>query len=83
MMVARISKLPYIGRPRESEIRSHEIFTTVTAPEPDIKPSFVPLWVVVLSAVAGTIILLLLIFLLYKVCTQIVKCLHLKLHASF
>ncbi|XP_017775608.1 PREDICTED: integrin alpha-PS2-like, partial [Nicrophorus vespilloides] len=65
MMLARISKLQYIGRPAERQIHSHEIFTTVPVTEPD-KPKIVPLWVVVLSAVAGTIILLLLIFLLYK-----------------
>lgn len=67
MMLARINKLPYIGTPRGRVLHSHEVFTTVSAPEPDIKPDTVPLWVVILSAVAGAIILLLLIFMLYKV----------------
>ncbi|XP_025836181.1 integrin alpha-PS2 isoform X1 [Agrilus planipennis] len=66
MMLARISKLPYIGKPVDRPVHTHEIFTTVSAPEPEIKPDMVPLWVVVLSAVAGTAILLLLAFLLYK-----------------
>lgn len=67
MMLARINKLPYIGTPVGRLLHSHEVFTTVSAPEPDIRPDVVPLWVVVLSAVAGTIILLLIIFILYKV----------------
>ena len=39
--------------------------TVVPIPEP--KPDIVPLWIIVLSACAGVIILLLLIYLLYKV----------------
>lgn len=67
-LVARVTKQPFIGAPAEQVIKSHEIKTNV---EPSITPSapdVIPLWVVVLSACAGTIILLLLIFLLYKVC---------------
>lgn len=66
-LVARVTKLPFIGKPAGEVVKSHEVFTnvqpTAKAPEPDV----VPLWVVVLSACAGTIILLLLIFLLHKV----------------
>ncbi|XP_029042602.2 integrin alpha-PS2 isoform X1 [Osmia bicornis bicornis] len=65
-LVARVTKQPFIGTPAEQVIKSHEIKTNV---EPSVTPSVpdvVPLWVVVLSACAGTIILLLLIFLLHK-----------------
>ncbi|XP_043525000.1 integrin alpha-PS2-like isoform X2 [Frieseomelitta varia] len=65
-LVARVTKQPFIGTPAEQVIKSHEIKTNV---EPSITPSVpdvIPLWVVVLSACAGTIILLLLIFLLHK-----------------
>ncbi|XP_074108875.1 integrin subunit alpha inflated isoform X2 [Cotesia typhae] len=65
-LVARVTKLPFIGKPAGEVVKSHEVYTnvepTARAPEPDV----VPLWVVVLSACAGTIILLLLIFLLHK-----------------
>ena len=63
---AQVTKQPFIGAPAEQVIKSHEIKTNV---EPSITPSapdVIPLWVVVLSACAGTIILLLLIFLLHK-----------------
>ncbi|CAL7950339.1 unnamed protein product [Xylocopa violacea] len=65
-LVARVTKQPFIGTPAEVVSKSHEVETNI---EPSIKPpvpDVVPLWVVVLSACAGTIILLLLIFLLYK-----------------
>lgn len=66
MVFARVSKLPYIGAPQEKPIKRHEVvITAIPIPEP--KPDVVPLWVVVLSACAGVIILLLLIYLLYKV----------------
>ncbi|XP_017880871.1 integrin alpha-PS2 isoform X2 [Ceratina calcarata] len=65
-LVARVTKQPFIGTPAEQVTKSHEIKTNV---EPSITPSapdVIPLWVVVLAACAGAIILLLLIFLLYK-----------------
>ncbi|XP_076639854.1 integrin subunit alpha inflated isoform X2 [Colletes latitarsis] len=65
-LVARVTKQPFIGTPAEQVIKSREIKTNV---EPNVTPSapdVIPFWVVVLSACAGTIILLLLIFLLYK-----------------
>jgi integrin alpha 8 len=70
MTVARINKLPYIGTPKERPIRTHELLVKAT-PEPVAAPDVVPLWVVVLAACAGTIILLLLIYLLYKVSSAI------------
>lgn len=65
-VVARIVKLPYIGEPEEKPLKTFEV-PVKAIPEPIIAPDVVPLWVVVLSAVAGTLILLLLIYLLYKV----------------
>lgn len=73
MMLARIDKLPYIGRPVNRTVHSHEIFTTIAAPQPDTKTDIVPLWVIVLSAVGGTIVLLLLIYLLHKVCIEMIQ----------
>lgn len=66
MVVARVSKLPYIGSPQEKPLKRHEVVITAR-PIPDQKSDVVPLWVVVLSACAGVIILLLLIYVLYKV----------------
>ncbi|KAK3912027.1 Integrin alpha-PS2, partial [Frankliniella fusca] len=66
MLSSRITKLPHIGRPDNSERREHEVFTQVIPSDLAVKPDIVPLWVVVLSAFAGTLILLLLIFLLWK-----------------
>lgn len=65
-VVARITKLPYIGAPQEKPLKTFEV-PVKAIPEPIITPDVVPLWVVILSAVAGALILLLLIYLLYKV----------------
>lgn len=66
MAVSHITKLPYIGAPKDDKIKSYEIFF-VANPTPEQVPDVVPLWVVVLAACAGALILLLLAFLLYKV----------------
>ncbi|XP_050304300.1 integrin alpha-PS2 isoform X2 [Anthonomus grandis grandis] len=66
MMVARISKLPYIGKPKDQALHTHEIFTDIPAGEQELPPPVVPLWIILLSAIAGTLILLLVILLLYK-----------------
>ncbi|XP_048504880.1 integrin alpha-PS2 isoform X1 [Athalia rosae] len=65
-LVARVTRQPFIGAPIDQLPKSHEIYTTIYPTTPLTEPDVVPLWVVVLSACAGTIILLLLIFLLYK-----------------
>ncbi|KAL9878702.1 integrin subunit alpha inflated isoform 2-T8 [Glossina fuscipes fuscipes] len=65
MAVSHVTRLPYIGEPKDEIIRTHEIFYKAV-PEPTPVPDVVPLWVVVLAACAGALILLLLIFLLYK-----------------
>jgi hypothetical protein len=67
LLVARVTKIPHIGTPDQATIKTHEIFTKVIPRETGVPPGMVPLWVVVLSAVAGAIILMLLVYLLYKV----------------
>uniref|UniRef100_A0A8D8XF03 Integrin alpha-PS2 n=1 Tax=Cacopsylla melanoneura TaxID=428564 RepID=A0A8D8XF03_9HEMI len=66
LLVARVTKIPHIGTPDQATIKTHEIFTKVIPRETGVPPGMVPLWVVVLSAVAGAIILMLLVYLLYK-----------------
>uniref|UniRef100_A0A1I8NLC9 Uncharacterized protein n=1 Tax=Stomoxys calcitrans TaxID=35570 RepID=A0A1I8NLC9_STOCA len=66
MAVSHVTKLPNIGTPTDDIIRTHEIYYKAI-PEPTPVPDVVPLWVVVLAACVGALILLLLIFLLYKV----------------
>ncbi|XP_050437291.1 integrin alpha-PS2 isoform X2 [Adelges cooleyi] len=65
---SRVTKLPYIGKPDNqlAQVRSHEVFTQVVPRDLGVKPDIIPLWIVVLAAVAGTAILLLLVYLLYK-----------------
>ncbi|XP_052901281.1 integrin alpha-PS2 isoform X3 [Anopheles moucheti] len=65
MNVARVLKLPYIGEPKDKPIKTHEI-KVLASPERLVKPDVVPLWIVVLAACAGALILLLLIYLLSK-----------------
>lgn len=66
MAIGRITKLPYVGEPTNDTIKTHEVFVTAI-PDPIPKEDVVPLWIVVLAACAGALILLLLIYLLYKV----------------
>ncbi|XP_023158758.1 integrin alpha-PS2 isoform X2 [Ceratitis capitata] len=65
MAAANVTRLPYIGEPKVPIIKTHEIFYKAE-PEPIPVPDVVPLWVVVLAACAGALILLLLVYLLYK-----------------
>ncbi|XP_032674406.1 integrin alpha-PS2 isoform X2 [Odontomachus brunneus] len=65
-LIARVTKQPFIGTPAEQVIRSDEVITNVEPSALPTVPDVIPLWVVILSACAGAIILLLLIFLLYK-----------------
>jgi integrin alpha 8 len=76
MAIGRITKLPYVGEPTNDTLKTHEVFVTAI-PDPIPKPDVVPLWIVVLAACAGALILLLLIYLLYKVSiyTRILACL--------
>ncbi|XP_033331338.2 integrin subunit alpha inflated isoform X1 [Megalopta genalis] len=65
-LVARVTKQPFIGTPAEQVVKSREVKTNVEPSSMPTVPDSIPLWVVVLSACAGTIILLLLIYLLHK-----------------
>lgn len=66
MVISRVARLPYIGEPHDKPLKAHEVkITAVPIPEP--KPDIVPLWIIILSACIGVLILLLLIYLLYKV----------------
>ncbi|XP_067641020.1 integrin alpha-PS2 isoform X2 [Eurosta solidaginis] len=65
MAASNVTRLPYIGEPKVPIIKTHEIFYKAV-PEPIPVPDVVPLWVVVLAACAGALILLLLVYLLYK-----------------
>ncbi|XP_032514077.2 integrin alpha-PS2 isoform X2 [Danaus plexippus] len=63
---ARVSRLPLVGRPLERGWRSAEAVTTLT-PQLEARDSgAIPLWVIILAAVVGALLLLLLIFALYK-----------------
>lgn len=66
---AKVTKLPYIGTPdnKLARVKSHEVLTQVIPRDLAVKPDIIPLWHIVLAAVAGTAILLLLVYLLYKV----------------
>lgn len=66
MVLARVTKLPYIGTPHKRSLETKEV-KIVAVPMPEPKPDIVPLWIIILSAIVGVIILLLLIYLLYKV----------------
>lgn len=66
MATGSITKLPYIGKPLNDSQKTYEVFVTAT-PDPIPKDDVVPLWIYVLAACAGALILLLLIYLLYKV----------------
>ncbi|KAG5683654.1 hypothetical protein PVAND_012923 [Polypedilum vanderplanki] len=65
MAIGNITKLPYVGTPANEILKTHEIFMTAI-PDPIPKPDVIPLWVFILAACAGALILLLLIYLLYK-----------------
>ncbi|XP_046740441.1 integrin alpha-PS2-like isoform X2 [Diprion similis] len=65
-LVAHVTRQPFIGAPAQRIDKSHEIFTTVHPTASSSAPDVIPLWIVVLSACAGVIILLLLIYILYK-----------------
>ncbi|XP_047110837.1 integrin alpha-PS2-like isoform X1 [Schistocerca piceifrons] len=66
LLAMQVTQLPYIGKPYRPIIRSEEVFTDAISTDVPTKPEIVPLWVVVLSACAGVLILLLLILLLWK-----------------
>lgn len=72
-MSVKITRLPYIGMPvpddKLGQVRIHEVSTQIISRDLAVKPNIIPLWTVVLATVAGTCVLLLLVYLLYKVIT--------------
>ncbi|XP_044753643.1 integrin alpha-PS2 isoform X2 [Coccinella septempunctata] len=66
MMAAKITKLPFFGKTDKTNVTTFEIETNVPGPPPEIKSDVVPLWIILLSAIVGTLILLLAVLLLYK-----------------
>lgn len=68
LVASRITKLPYIGQPEYMEVKKYEVMTELISTDTPLHASdHVPWWVVVLSACVGAAILILLVFLLWKV----------------
>lgn len=66
LVAAKVTKLPHIGTPDVVTTHTFEVHSKIMPPESGVKPDIIPLWIVVVSACAGAIILMLLIYLLYK-----------------
>ncbi|XP_037295452.1 integrin alpha-PS2-like isoform X3 [Manduca sexta] len=66
LTATRVSRLPMVGRPKDTTWQTAEAKTTVTPQLEALDSGTIPLWVVVLAAVVGALLLLLLIFALYK-----------------
>lgn len=69
LATTHITKLPIVGKPKKSEWQTAEAQTVVTPQLEAISSGTIPLWVIILAAVVGALLLLLLIFALYKVNT--------------
>jgi len=59
--------MPHIGETEDREGKTFEVETEVMPQDLPIRPDVAPLWIIVLSACAGAIILMLLIAALYAV----------------
>nr|AON96596.1 integrin alpha-PS2 [Bicyclus anynana] len=66
LAAARVTRLPLIGRPTDRSWKVVEAHTTVTPQLEALESGTIPLWVIILAAVVGALLLLLLIFALYK-----------------
>ncbi|XP_049867403.1 integrin alpha pat-2 isoform X2 [Pectinophora gossypiella] len=66
LAAARVSRLPLVGKPSDPTWHTAEAQTLVTPQLEALESGSIPLWVVVLAAVVGALLLLLLIFALYK-----------------
>ncbi|XP_014242051.1 integrin alpha-PS2 isoform X2 [Cimex lectularius] len=66
--MARVTNLPHIGRPlaETTPAGSAETISRIIPSQPASETNVIPLWVVVLSSCAGTLILMLLVYALYK-----------------
>ncbi|XP_028158695.1 integrin alpha-8-like isoform X1 [Ostrinia furnacalis] len=66
LTAARVSRLAVLGEQREAEWQKAEAQTVVTPQLEALESGSIPLWVIILAAVIGALLLLLLIFALYK-----------------
>lgn len=66
MIVGKISKLNMRNQTGQL-LKEYEVFTEIPAKEAELVPEVAPLWIYVVSAVAGVVMLLLLIWILSKV----------------
>ncbi|KAL0842461.1 hypothetical protein ABMA28_014558 [Loxostege sticticalis] len=66
LMAARVSRLAVLGEKKEAEWQKVEAQTVVTPQLEALESGSIPLWVIILAAVIGALLLLLLIFALYK-----------------
>jgi len=75
LVASRITKLPYIGQPEYMMVKKYEVMTELISTDTPLHSSdHVPWWVVVLSACVGAAILILLVFLLWKVSANSIFC---------
>ncbi|CAH0701540.1 unnamed protein product [Spodoptera exigua] len=66
LAAARVSRLPMVGRPTDRTWHTAEAQTLITPRLEALDSGTIPLWVVILAAIIGALLLLLLIFALYK-----------------
>ncbi|XP_059045250.1 integrin alpha-8 [Achroia grisella] len=66
LTATRVSSLPTVGRPQDQTWQIAEAQTVITPQLEALESGTIPLWVVVLAAVIGALLLLLLIYALYK-----------------
>ncbi|CAH4037108.1 unnamed protein product [Pieris brassicae] len=66
LTATRVSRLPMVGRPLDQGWQTGEAHTMVTPQLEALSSGSIPLWVIILAAVVGALLLLLLIFALYK-----------------
>ncbi|KOB76476.1 Integrin alpha 2 [Operophtera brumata] len=66
LATTRVSRLPMVERPSDPSWHTAEAQTVVTQQLGAMENGSIPLWVVVLAALLGALLLLLLVFALYK-----------------
>lgn len=66
-MVVRVRSLPYGVDPDYLSVKSASVTTTLDQLDRERAAQAIPWWIIVLSAVAGVLLLLLLIYALHKV----------------
>jgi hypothetical protein len=82
LVASRITKLPYIGQPDYMEVKKYEVMTELISTDTPLHASdHVPWWVVVLSACVGAAILILLVFLLWKVSAKLSTFIYRLVHS--